>query len=70
VEAFQAFYDFYERASSDMHLNTEFIYNFLLVASGYDIRYVYDNVPISQLAVSMEEVALDLIINAVGLIAV
>ena len=62
VEAFQVFYDFYDKASSDLRKYTEFIFNFLLVAMGYDTKNMYDNVPISQLVVSMEENALDSII--------
>jgi len=56
------FYDFYDNASSGLHMNTEYILNFLLVAAGYDTKYKHNRVPISQLAMSMEEVALDSII--------
>ena len=63
VAAFQEFYDFYEKASSDMQINTQYIFHFLWAATGYDATNEQDKVPTSQLAVSMEEVALDSIIT-------
>jgi len=63
VEAFQAFYDYFEKASSDVRQSTEFIYNFLLAAAGFDSNSMFNNVPVSQLAVSMDEVGLDSIIT-------
>jgi len=64
IEACQVFNDkFFEKVSKQMKEDTKFIMKFLLVAMGFDEMQSQWSDQVSQLAVSMEELTLDLVIT-------